>query len=69
MNNYGKKNILHHYFQVSKDGIRIASGIVSGVKVVKYNQDPEIMDNEEEDIILNSDDVYNIFRLKGYSYK
>ncbi|KAF9803767.1 hypothetical protein SFRURICE_012066, partial [Spodoptera frugiperda] len=56
-------------FEVSKDGIRIASGIVSGVKVVKYNQDPEIMDNEEEDIILNSDDVYNIYRSKGYSYK
>lgn len=42
---------------------------MSGVKVVKYNQDPEIMDSEEEDIILNSDDVYNIFRSKGYSYK
>ncbi|KAH9645168.1 hypothetical protein HF086_005713 [Spodoptera exigua] len=56
-------------FEVSQNDIRIASGIVSGVKVVKYNQDPESMDNEEEEIILNSDDVYNIFKSRGYSYK
>ncbi|XP_022827106.1 fatty acid synthase-like [Spodoptera litura] len=56
-------------FEVSQNDIRIASGIVSGVKVVKYNQDPEIMANDEKEIILNSEDVYNIFRSRGYSYR
>ncbi|KAJ8720391.1 hypothetical protein PYW07_012434 [Mythimna separata] len=54
---------------VSHNNINIASGIVSHVTVNEFNKDTANMETEKEEIVLNSDDVYNILRSRGYFYK
>ncbi|XP_075976879.1 fatty acid synthase-like [Anticarsia gemmatalis] len=57
-------------FEVSQDDTRIASGIVSTVKKLKFyaEADKPKEDSFEEEIILDSEDVYRILKSRGYSY-
>nr|XP_049700707.1 fatty acid synthase [Helicoverpa armigera] len=56
-------------FEVNQNDTRIASGIVSSVKVVKIFKDSKDSESDEEEIVLDHDDVYKILESRGYSYK
>ncbi|PZC84556.1 hypothetical protein B5X24_HaOG204586 [Helicoverpa armigera] len=56
-------------FEVNQNDTRIASGIVSSVKVVKFFKDSKDSETDEDEIVLDHDDVYKILESRGYSYK
>lgn len=64
-----KKGIFN--VQVSQGDTRIASGVVSTVKVLKFHQDKnsEDISFDEEIILLDLNDVYKILESRGHSYK
>lgn len=65
-----KKSIFN--IQVSQGDTRIASGVVSTVKVLKFHQDKKNSEDisfDEEIILLDLNDVYKILESRGHSYR
>ncbi|KAG6451289.1 fatty acid synthase [Manduca sexta] len=54
-------------FEVCYDNTLIATGVINGVKMVHFQQ---VFEEEEkdDDIILNSEDIYRVFETRGFSY-
>lgn len=55
--------------QVSQDGRVIVNGIVSAVKKLSFYHDIDDSEFKDDEIVLNSDDIYEILHAKGFKYR